>query len=396
MLHETNNANNSAAEEARNFGGLGRPNAVIPSPNEHLYSSLYGREMEMMRKMFKSGDKLDEPTSQQLNTNHKGGYPSGPLVSSGYPPHMFAGTNAAKYFDGISPRPGAVYDQLGDIKVDVKQPASAASPVHYPSGHPFAIGAGGRPPPSSLSAAVADSQLFEHIVHSNNNSSGTSIINANAKHQGLLKPLFDEKHFNINFNNNNSNSNNNNNLNNNNLNTESSLNKSYPGFDAQSQPNEPPTTNHSLLLSESLFVNHQHHHPNQHNNFNVNNFNHCGSDKDNLPLSHQRPFVKSPNSNDFLGARSAHDFDMDNNPVDVAAKGRSSPSAVSPTTSTITSNSATKLLSSKSSNLCNLATKLLTNKHEQREFVSSKSHVINNNNHSNDDDDDEDDEFTNL
>lgn len=392
MLHENNNANNSAADEARNFGGLGRPNAVIPSPNEHLYSSLYGREMEMMRKMFKSGDKLDEPTSQQLPTNHKGGYPIGPLVSSGYPPHMFAGTNAAKYFDGMSPRPTA-YDQLGDIKVDVKHAASAASPVHYPIGHPYAIGAGGRPPPSSLSAAVADSQLFEHIVHSNNNSSATSIINANAKHQGLLKPLFDEKHFNINFNNNNSNSNNNNNLNNNNLNTESSLNKSYPGFDAQSQPNEPPTTNHSLLLSESHFVNHPQHHPNQHNNFNVNNYTNCGSDKDNHPHSHQRQFVKSPTSNDFLGTRSANDFDMDNNAVDVAAKSRSSPSAISPTTSTITSNSATKMLASKSSNLCNLATKLLSNKHEQQEFVSNKSLVNNNNNN---DDDDDDDEFTNL
>lgn len=40
---------------------LARPDSTFPLPNDHVYSSLYGQEMELMRKMFKTEDRLDSP-----------------------------------------------------------------------------------------------------------------------------------------------------------------------------------------------------------------------------------------------------------------------------------------------------------------------------------------------
>lgn len=72
------------------------------SPNEHLYSSLYGREMELMRKMFKANEKMDPLNdgngsfAGSLRSSNGNGSNFGPYTSP-----IFGG-NASKYFEGLN------------------------------------------------------------------------------------------------------------------------------------------------------------------------------------------------------------------------------------------------------------------------------------------------------
>lgn len=193
----------------------------MPPPNEQLYSSLYGREMEMMRKMFKNSDDRLE------NTMMLGAANATNLPKSFHPnyPNIFPPNNP-KYFEPAMMR----FEPSPAEKMRKHDPKQAL----YPIGHPLF--------PSNRQAInpinTNNSQLYDDVV-------------VNKHQQGLLKPLFDDKqqhpHFNVNFNNK----------------TETSLiTKSYSGFENSLSNND--TTNHNnLLLSESQFVSH---------NFNVNNY----------------------------------------------------------------------------------------------------------------------------
>lgn len=257
---------NNDDELVRNFTGIARPsnpNQVMPPPNEQLYSSLYGREMEMMRKMFKNNDdRLDN--SMMLGANPanlpKGFHPN-------YP-NIFPGNNP-KYFEPSMMR----FEPSAADKMRKHDPVKSAL---YPIGHPLYTNRQAINPINS-----SNSQLYDD-VHS--------------KHQqGLLKPLFDDKqhpHFNVNFNNK----------------TETSLiTKSYPGFDNSLSNND--TTNHNnLLLSESQFVSH---------NFNVNNYTNR-SDKNQSTFLNNRG---NHSPSDFVNAtnNNSSEFDLnksgDNNNV---------------------------------------------------------------------------------
>lgn len=243
--------NNNDDELVRNFTGITRPNPnqVMPPPNEQLYSSLYGREMEMMRKMFKNNDdRLD-------NAMMLGGNPAN--ISKGFHPNypnIYPGNNP-KYFEPPMMR----FDSSPPDKMRKHDPKATL----YPIGHPLFAN---RQTINPINTNT--SQLYDDVV-----------VHAN-KHQGLLKPLFDDKqhpHFNVNFNNK----------------TETSLiTKSYPGFENSLSNND--TTNHNnLLLSESQFVSH---------NFNVNNYTNR-SDKNQSTFLNNRgnhspsDFVNATNNN---------------------------------------------------------------------------------------------------
>lgn len=263
--------NNNDDELVRNFTGITRPNPnpVMPPPNEQLYSSLYGREMEMMRKMFKNNDdRLDN--SMMLGANPanipKGFHPTYPNI---FP------ANNPKYFEPTMMR----FDSPPPEKMRKHDPKATL----YPIGHPLFTNRQTINPINTN-----NSQLYDDVVHGN-------------KHQGLLKPLFDDKphpHFNVNFN----------------SKTETSLTtKSYPGFD-NSLPNNDNTTNHNnLLLSESQFVSH---------NFNVNNYTNR-SDKSQSTFLNNRGGNHSPS--DFVNAtnNNSSEFDLnksgDNNVVGLIA-----------------------------------------------------------------------------
>lgn len=235
----------------------------MPPPNEQLYSSLYGREMEMMRKMFKtSDDRLDNPMMLS-------GVPAsapGNLLKNFHPnyPNIFPQNNS-KYFEPPMMR----FEPSPADKMRKHDPKTAL----YPIGHPLFTG-NRQPPIHPIN--TNNSQLYDDVA-------------ANKHHQGLLKPLFDDKqhpHFNVNFNNK----------------TETSLlTKSYSGFDNSLSNND--TTNHNnLLLSESQFVSH---------NFNVNNYTNR-SDK-----SHQSTFLNNRGNHspsDFVNAtnNNSSEFDLNN------------------------------------------------------------------------------------
>lgn len=133
--------------------------AAAASPNEHLYSSLYGREMELMRKMFKANEKSDTAD----NGNYDGGGPlrsgNGGANFGSYTSPIFGG-NAAKYFEGL----------------------------HSAEQHAHKFGGSG----------AVRSDLFEHNVHSSN--SGQS-----AGNKSQQAALMGEKHFGMHFANNNNN-----------------------------------------------------------------------------------------------------------------------------------------------------------------------------------------------
>lgn len=123
------------------------------SPNEHLYSSLYGREMELMRKMFKANEKIDPLDVGSGNF-------SGPLRSGSgngsnfgaYTSPIFGG-NASKYFEGLNEQQATKFG--GGLRTD----------------------------------------LFEHNVHNSNNSGLSPAIKSQAA-------LMGEKHFGMHFANN--------------------------------------------------------------------------------------------------------------------------------------------------------------------------------------------------
>lgn len=262
--------NNTDDELVRNFTGITRPNPnqVMPPPNEQLYSSLYGREMEMMRKMFKNNDdRLDN--SMMLSANP-------PNMSKGFHPNypnIFPPGNTPKYFEPTMMR----FESSPPEKMRKHDPKASL----YPIGHPLFTN---RQPINTN-----NSQLYDDVVQ------------ANKHHQGLLKPLFDDKqhpHFNVNFNNK----------------TETSLiTKSYSGFE-NSLSNNDTTNRNNLLLSESQFVSH---------NFNINNYTNR-SDKKSTFLNNCGG-NHSPSGSDFVNAtnNNSSEFDLnksgDNNNVGLLA-----------------------------------------------------------------------------
>lgn len=268
--------NNNDDELVRNFTGITRPNPnqVMPPPNEQLYSSLYGREMEMMRKMFKNtDDRLDN--SMMLGANPAN------IPKTFHPnyPNIFP-ANSPKYFDPAMMRFEPTSAPTEKLR---KHDAKAAM---YPIGHPLFANRPAQINPINTNT----SQLYDDVVH------------ANHKHQqGLLKPFIDDKqhpHFNVNFNNK----------------TEPSLiTKSYPGFENSLSNND--TTNHNnLLLSESQFVSH---------NFNVNNYTNR-SDKNQSTFLNNRgnhspsDFVNATTNNNNNNSSSEFDLNKsggDNNNV---------------------------------------------------------------------------------
>lgn len=131
------------------------------SPNEHLYSSLYGREMELMRKMFKANEKIDPQDVGNGNyaSALRSGNANGASFGPSYTSPIFGG-NASKYFEGLN---------------------SNEQPTKFGGG--------------------LRSDLFEHNVHNNSNTGLSPTIKSQAA-------LMGDKHFGMHFANNHNNNNN--------------------------------------------------------------------------------------------------------------------------------------------------------------------------------------------
>lgn len=393
-------------EIVRNFGGIPRPNPMMPPPpNEQLYSSLYGREMELMRKMFKTDERIDNSMIHGANPGLQKGYPN-------YPTMFSMDTSNAKYFDTLPSPSQSRYDSLhnsNNNKLSIKPPPDPKM-LLYPIGQPFSVAGNNhnignnRQPINHNNSNHTNSQITDdddNVVHNDNNNSNNNADNKLHHHHhnnshhlhhrvGLLKPMYDEKPFNLNFNN---------------KSNESSLNhKSYAGFEnslSTTTTTTTDTTNHSLLLSESHFVSH---------NFNVNNY--TNSDKEQfLKNNNQSPsdFGSGPNNSNNLRCS---EYKSSDNLAGTASTG--SINNNNSNNNSVIPDSAAKMLAKTSvqqqgstggggSNISKIhqhqQLQLLTNiKHESRQFVDAlhfdddKSSRHSNNN-SNDDDDDE---FTSL
>lgn len=163
LLHPGHLHQQMLHQDHSEFGGS--PNArssmgsSASSPNEHLYSSLYGREMELMRKMFKANEKIDPLDGG--NGNFAGTLRSTSANGSNFGPYTspIFGGNAAKYFEGLNPS---------------EQSAK--------------FGGGLR------------AEHFEHNVHNSNNTDLSPAIKSQAAVMG-------EKHFGMHFANNHNNNN---------------------------------------------------------------------------------------------------------------------------------------------------------------------------------------------
>lgn len=165
---------------------LARPDPpAYPIPNEHVYSSLYGREMELMRKMFKAEERLDGSQHHyggaggvDVDNLHKYEKPFSPAAMFPLAPgQQSPAPYTGGYFDTSAQRfhPDQEHQMAGDHAKDVDSKAM----VFPPPGYPFS--------PASMVRLAARKMEEDAAVDSK-------------PHPGLLKPMYnDRKLLNLNY-----------------------------------------------------------------------------------------------------------------------------------------------------------------------------------------------------